>query len=79
MIVLNINGFELIGRIPKRTFQGDMSRIATAMKREALISAFQQMPDSIVDKIWTRALREEPRLELLPRNDVELLFKIEKE
>lgn len=79
MIVLNINGFELIGRIPKRTFQGDTSRLATAIKREALISAFQQMPDSIVDEIWARALKEEPRLELLPRNDVELLSKIEKE
>ena len=79
MIVLNINGFELIGRTRKRAFQGDMSRLATAIKREALISAFQQMPDSIVDEIWERALREEPRLELLPRNDVELLSKIEKE
>ena len=79
MIVLNINGFEIIGRVPKRNFSGDLSRIPAAIKREMLISAFQQMPDSIVDEIWVRALSDDPRLELLPRNDVESIPKAEKE
>ena len=79
MIVLNINGFEIVGRIPKRLFSGNMEKIATPIKREMLISAFQQMPDEVVNEIWLRALRDTPRLELMPRNEAMLGLKEEKE
>ena len=84
MVVLTINGFDLTGRFENKTFEkkdmeGSSRRIPTALKRQFLISAFQQMPDSVVDEIWERALREEPRLELLPRNDTEFLSEDNKE
>lgn len=83
MVVLTINGFNLTGRFENKNFdknmEGSSRRVPTVLKRQFLISAFQQMPDSVVDEIWERALREEPRLELLPLNDTGFLSEDNKE
>ena len=80
-VLLKVNNFDLTTYLSPNKFTGDTSGCgySAARKREVLISAFRQMPDSVVNEIWERALQEEPRLELLPRNGAELLSNIEKE
>ena len=71
MIVLNINGIEITGRFKK---QGSLktageSAWPTAIKRAALIDAFEHMPSDMIDIIWDRAVRQDrpnKNLELLP-------------
>ena len=80
-MLLKVNNFDLTTYLSPNKFTGDCSGhgYSTATKREILISAFQQMPDSVVNEIWERSLREEPRLTVLSRNDAGLLTKVEKE
>lgn len=71
MIVLNINGIEITGRFKKQRNLKTAGESAwpTAIKRAALIDAFEHMPSDMIDRIWARAVtqdRPKTNLELLP-------------
>lgn len=68
MIHISVNGIDITGRFLKKDNRTkiDGHGWPTALKRAALISAFEAMPDEMVNEIWERGQISEPILELLP-------------
>lgn len=70
-MLLKVNNFDLTTYLSPNKFTGDCSGhgYSTATKRAILISAFEHMPENVVEEIWERAMVPPPKLELLPAQE----------
>ena len=70
-MLLKVNNFDLTTYLSPNKFSGDISGhgYSTATKRAIMISAFENMPENVVEEIWERAMVPPPKLELLPAQE----------
>lgn len=70
-VLLKVNNFDLTAYLSPNKFTGDCSGhgYSTATKRAILISAFEHMPENVVEEIWERAVVPSPQLKLLPAQE----------